>query len=175
MKVKDEGIAVGQIVAAWGLEGAVRVYPTTDFPERLVALRHVWLGSLSGPRLEVTESRWQGTVAVMRFASVHDRTAAERLRGRQLVVPRQELPPLPEGQYYWFQLVGLEVYTANPRRRLGRVTRMVRTGAHDLFEVDRGADQPPLLIPALKQVVRQVNLEGGSLEVELPAGLEEVF
>lgn len=173
MNPKDEGVAVGQVVGAQGLDGSVRVLPTTDFPERLLRLRAVWWGTLQGDPQEVVAVRPHGRLVVMRFRTVSDRTAAERLRGPVLWVPRQSLPPLPAGEYYWFQLTGLTVVEGASGRMLGRVARVLRTGAHDLLEVERSG-RPPLLIPALRQMVRRVDLEQRRVEVELPPGLEDL-
>lgn len=163
---------VGEVTAPFGIDGSVRVFPTTDFPERLTQLQAVAVDRLQGVR-EVVSCRLAPPLAVMRLQGFMTREQAETLRGAYLMVPEAELPSLPEGEYYWHQLVGLTVTEAGTGRPLGRLQHVLRTGAHDVFEVARPGKKA-LLIPALKSVVKEVDLPGGRMVVELLPGLEEI-
>ncbi|MCY0877960.1 MAG: ribosome maturation factor RimM [Firmicutes bacterium] len=166
-------ILVGEVTAPFGIDGSLRVLPTTDFPERFVRLREVTVDRLGGVRA-VEQARLALPMAVIKLKGVDTRTAAEALRGALLMVPEAALPPLPEGEYYWHQLVGLTVEEVGTGRVLGRIAHVLRTGApHDVFEVDRPG-RKPLLIPALKSVVREVDLGRGVMSVVLLPGLEDV-
>jgi 16S rRNA processing protein RimM len=84
------------------------------------------------------------------------------------------LPSLPQDEYYWHQLVGLTVVENHTARVLGELAHVLRTGAgHDVFEVARPGKKP-LLIPALKAVVKVVDLDGRQMIVELLPGLEDI-
>jgi 16S rRNA processing protein RimM len=96
--------------------------------------------------------------------------AAEQLRGGYLEITREQLVPLPEGSYYIFEIIGLKVYDLDGAY-LGEITDVLQTGANDVYVVETGGK--PLLIPALKQVVREVDLQGRRMRVELPEGLME--
>jgi 16S rRNA processing protein RimM len=90
------------------------------------------------------------------------------------MVPASELPKLAPDEYYWHQLLGLTVVEAESGRILGELVHVLRTGAsHDVFEVERSGKKP-LLIPALKSVVLEVDLDRARMVVRLLPGLEEI-
>jgi 16S rRNA processing protein RimM len=104
----------------------------------------------------------------MAFRDVADREAAERLRGAALYIDKDRLPPLEEENYYWFELIGMEVYTPDGRY-LGRLESVVPTGSNDVYVV-RNADRETL-VPALASVVKSVDTAQMRMEVVLPEGL----
>jgi 16S rRNA processing protein RimM len=166
-------VLVGEVTAPFGIDGSVRVFPTTDFPERLISLKEVAVDLVRGTR-EVAESRLSPPMAVMRLEGYTTREQAETLRGARLMVPESELPSLPKDEYYWHQLVGLTVVENHTARVLGQLAHVLRTGAgHDVFEVARPGKKP-LLIPALKTVVKAVDLDAQQMVVELLPGLEDI-
>lgn len=162
-------MTVGVVVAPFGRRGEVQVELATDFPERFRERRRY---HLDGPRpgwAEVEGVRFHQGRALVKFRGCDDRGAAEALRGSSLQVPPDEIPPLPAGTFYHFQLIGLEVVT-DGGVPLGRLVAIHRTGAHDVFEA-RTADGRACLIPALRSVVRAVDLEARRLVVSPPPGL----
>lgn len=166
-------VMVGEVTSAFGIDGSVRVFPTTDFPERLVGLNEVAVDVLQATRT-VLASRLAPPMAVMQLEGYANRDQAETLRGAILMIPESELPSLPQDEYYWHQLVGLTVVEDKSQRVLGRLTHVLRTGAgHDVFEVER-TGKKALLIPALKSVVKRVDLDGQRMMVELLPGLEDI-
>jgi len=163
---------VGEVTAPFGIDGAVRVFPTTDFPERLLALSEIVVDKLGGSR-SILHSHAAPPMAVLQLAGFTTREQAETLRGAVLMVPEATLPPLVPDAYYWHELVGLTVKEVGSDRILGRLTHVLRTGAgHDVFEVER-VGRKPLLIPALKSVVKTVDLTAGCVWVDLLPGLED--
>lgn len=166
-------VMVGEVTSPFGIDGAVRVFPTTDFPERLLELKEVAVNTLRGSRA-VVHSRLAPPMAVMQLEGFTTRDQAETLRGALLMVREAELPILPGDEHYWHQLVGLTVVEDGTERVLGQLAHVLRTGAgHDVFEVERPGKKP-LLIPSLKSVVKQVDLEGQRMVVELLPGLEDI-
>ena len=155
-------VAVGWIAAPWGVRGDLKVQPLTDFPERFQRGAALWV---RGRRIEVQRSRWSRGFVYLSLSGIDSRNAAEELRGALLEVRERDLTPLPEGQYYRFQVIGLEVRTPEGRS-LGRVADILSTASNDVYVV-RGGPQE-LLIPAIEDVVKEVNLEGGRLVVEPP-------
>jgi 16S rRNA processing protein RimM len=107
-----------------------------------------------GRTLTLTSVRPGPQGAVARFAEVGDRTAAEALRGTLLTVPRDSLPALPEGEYYWHDLVGLKVVSPEGAA-LGEVVAVENFGASDLLEIAR-ADGTRVLVPLIPAAVVQV-------------------
>ncbi|MBE0467752.1 MAG: 16S rRNA processing protein RimM [Candidatus Desulforudis sp.] len=165
-------ISIGEIVNTQGRQGAVRVLPLTDFPERFRDLQAVYLARGGERRLlQIEKVTYHKQFAVIKFREISDMTAAERLKGALLQVPGSDLVPLPDGHYYIFDIVGIDVYTLEGEH-LGVVRDVLRTGANDVYTVQTPGGRP-LLIPALKAVVREINLESGRMTVVLPEGLRE--
>ncbi len=157
-------LVVGQVTAPHGTDGKVRVYPLTDFPDRLGRLREVVLRSDAGERRVGVEGAWPyGRLYLMKFAGCDSLEAAARLRGAYLTVAPEEAVPLPPGCYYFYRIVGLEVIEEGGGV-VGTVSQVLRTGANDVYVVRR-QDAPELLIPALKAVVREIDLEKGVMVV----------
>ena len=158
---------MGIVKGAWGIQGDLRVESLTDNPDRFAANSRLYLDGLS---VRVRRSRVVKRGIVLKLDSVHDRTAAERLRGKSFTVPAHLVPTLPEGTYYHYELIDLEVYTCDGEC-LGTIREILATGANDVYVVERpgGGD---LLIPALKRVVVGIDILAGRMRVRLPEGLE---
>ena len=168
----SEFVEVGEITAPHGVQGAFRVYPTTDFPNRLLTRKTVWVASLSGPQT-VTTAQSHPPVIILKLEEINTRDEAAELRGQTLYVPKKSLPALGPQEYYWFQLEGLRVQDYDTEEIVGTVNKVIRTGANqDVFEVLRPG-KSVLLIPALKAVVLNVKLEQGVMVVRLPEGLDD--
>jgi 16S rRNA processing protein RimM len=153
-------VAVGRIGAPWGIHGDVRVQPLTDFPERFQPGAALWVRAA---RREVRRSRWSRGFVYLGLVGVDSRDAAEELRGALLELPEADLMPLSEGEYYRFQIIGLEVRTPDGTV-LGRVAEIMSTPSNDVYIVRGGPRE--LLLPAIDDVVKEVDLEAGRLVVE---------
>ena len=158
-------VAVGRIVGLWGLRGDLKVESLTDFPQRFAAGGSVWL---AGVVHVIEKCRWQRGRAILKLVGVDSVTAAEALRHCLLEVPEDDLRPLGEGEYYHFQILGLEVRTT-AGEVLGRVEQIISTGSNDVFVV-RGS-RGEVLIPAVDDVVKSVDTTAGRIEVEVVEGL----
>ncbi len=156
---------MGWVAGPFGVRGDLKVQPLTDFPERFQRGAALWMRRR---RCEVQRSRWARGFVYLGLIGIDSREAAEELRGALLEVPEADLTPLPEGQYYRFQVIGLEVRTTEGRS-LGRVAEILSTGANDVYIVRGGPRE--LLIPAIEDVVKEVDIEGGRLVVEPPEEL----
>lgn len=165
-------VEVGEITAPHGVHGALRVFPTTDFPRRLLTQKTLWVDSLPGPQA-VHHAQLHPPIVIVLLEAITTRQQAETLRGASLYVPIRELPSLEPGEYYWFQLQGLTVRDGMTQEIIGTLRKVIRTGANqDVFEVIR-PEKPPLLLPALKSVVLHVDLEAHVMEVRVPEGLDD--
>ncbi|MGB8873876.1 MAG: ribosome maturation factor RimM [Desulfobaccales bacterium] len=167
-------IGLGRISGAQGLGGAVKVRPdaaaaTTD-PEVFQALAEVVIGEQTYAVLQADRLKNQ---VLLRLAGVETRTQAEQLSGRQVLGDRRRFPPLPPGEYYWFQLLGLPVYDAGDGALLGRLQEILPTPGHDVYVVVQG--QQEFLLPAVAEVVVEINLQEGFLKVAPPPGLLETY
>lgn len=157
----DRPVVVGRITRAHGVRGWVRVQSWTAPPDNLRAYRPWLLREGDGwTSLAVEEVDRQPKGLIARLAGIGDRDAAEALAGREIAVPRRCLPAEEDDEYYWFDLIGLAVRTPDGRE-LGRVERLLETGANDVLVV-RGEGRERL-VPFIEAVVREVDLEGGRL------------
>jgi 16S rRNA processing protein RimM len=152
-------IRVGQVMGAYGLEGAVKVMPLTDFGERFDPGATVVLG---GSSRQVEWSREGQPGLVVKLRGIDNRTVAELLRGNYLEVPEAEMKTLEEGRFYHRQVVGLSAVTASGEG-LGVITEVLERPANDVWVSREG--QVEHLIPAVKDAVLQVDLAGGRVVV----------
>ena len=159
----NERIVIGRVGAAHGIHGELRIIPLTDFPERFPALREVMVGD---ELLHIESVKPQGKNFLMRFREYAVREDAQRLTGRLLTVARAEAAPLDEGEYYVFDIVGRTVDDEEDNE-LGTVENVLRTGSNDVYAV-RSDDGREILIPALRAVVREINVPGGRMTVRFP-------
>ena len=164
----DDHVVVGEIVGVWGVRGDVKVVPSTKLSERFSAGAVLYL---DGKQAVVLDSHPSRSGFRIKLDVVKDRSQADALRGRLLTIPRSELSPLPEGSYYHYEIIGLEVWT-DGGDRLGSVTEVLATGGNDVYVV-RGDDGRDTLIPSLEGVVLDVLPTEGKITVHLPEGLRK--
>lgn len=163
-------LTIGTITSPRGVRGEVNVFPHTDRPERFRALRSAWLGRDGAPAqpVDIIHANLGGKGLVgLKLAGVDSRDQAEALRGMDILIPVAEAWPLPDGDFYHYQLVGLAVYDAAGNQR-GVLTRVYPGPANDCFAVtplEGGREQ---LIPALRSVVISVDLVAGRMVVNWP-------
>ena len=160
-------LVIGEILRPQGLKGEVKVRVLTDFPEHFGMLTTVYLGQALEPEI-VEGTRFNNGYALIKFAGYDDRTAAESLRGALVQIPPEEAMPLEEDEYYLYQIVGLAAWTLQGEY-LGRVREVLITGANDVFIV-RGP-KGEILLPAIEEVIQEIDLEAGRLTVMLMEGL----
>jgi 16S rRNA processing protein RimM len=160
---------VGRVVNTHGSKGEVRVLPLTDEPSRFEELKTVYVQEGQGMKpLSIKTVRYHKGMVLLAFSEARDMSRAAALKGRFLQIPETELKPLPEGRYYIFQLVGLDVYEGE--LYYGRIAEVLQPGSNDVYVVRDGANRE-ILVPALEWVVRSVDLEANRMEVVLPPGL----
>ena len=163
-------ILVGRIAAAHGLRGLVKLQSLTGEPGAIGRYGPL-LDAAGQRRFEVTVQNLVKGGVVARIAGVEDRNAAEKLRGIELYLPREALPPAEEGEYYHADLLGLAVELANGRP-IGRVQAVDNFGAGDLLTVERPG-RTAVSLPFTDRVVPVVDLAAGRIVVDPPAGLLE--
>ena len=145
-------IKVGQVAGAYGLEGAVKVIPLTDFEDRFAP------GSclmLEGAERHVQWSRSTQPGLVVKLDGIDNRTMADLFRGRYLEVPEQAVKELEAGRFYHHQVVGLTVATSSGRS-LGTITEVLERPVNDVWVSREGRVEH--LIPATKDAVLEVDL-----------------
>ena len=156
----DSPITVARIIKPFGLRGRVVIESLTDFPDRF-APGSILL--LDDQPFEITASRPQKHRWVLKFKGVDSPEDAETLRGALLQVPESQLHPLPEGQFYRFQIIGLLAVTRDGRE-LGPVKDVLETPANDVYLIQTPNGE--LLVPALSDFVVEIDLQAGRMVVE---------
>ncbi len=162
---------VGKIVGAHGIRGEVKVSLLTDNPERFRPGARLFLESEEGPvPVKVESARPHKGMMLAKLDSVPDRTAAELLQWRKLLIPEGEAMPLGEHENYAHDLIGLRV-ESDTGEALGEVTEILFAPANDVYVVS--GPRGELLLPALRDVVLAVDLEAGKMVVKVPDGLRD--
>ena len=152
-------IRVGQVAGAYGVDGAVKVIPLTDFEDRFDPGASL---VLEGAEREVEWSRAGYPGLVVKFRGIDNRTIAELFRGRYLEIPEDAGRPLAEGRYYHHQVVGLTVLTSSGQK-LGTIAEVLERPANDVWVSRDGAVEH--LIPATKDAVVEVDVSAGRVVV----------
>ena len=163
---RDGYRAIGLVERPRGLKGELKALPLTDFPERFEPGARVFI---AGEARSIVSSLWQKGRVYFFLDGVRDRESADRLRGELIETPESERPRSAEPFWYIDEIEGLRVVSVDGDE-LGVVREVLQTGANDVYLIDRG-DQRELLVPALRDVVRSVDLEVGVMVVDLPDGL----
>lgn len=167
----EEMINVGEITGAHGIKGQVKVEALTDFPEERFAPGSELYSAKLGRTVRVISAGVHKGLYLLGLEGVGDRDLAQSLLHTCLQVPKSSLPALPEGEYYHFQLIGLQVYEGE--KLLGELTEVMQTGANDVYVIAAPAGQKPaeILLPALKSCILGVDLAAGKMTVKIPEGL----
>jgi 16S rRNA processing protein RimM len=158
-------VQVGQLRRPHGLKGEILMEIMTDFPERLKTGKTVFIGD-DHQAYQITHRRLVAKGLLLTFSGFLDSIQVAVLTNKPVFVPANALPPLPEGSYYHHQLIGLsvvdEIGTA-----LGKISEIIETGSNDVY-VALSADGDELLLPALPDVILEINLEQGTMLVRPP-------
>ncbi len=162
----NDFVVLGRLADPYGLQGWLRLHPFGDDPQDWADMPVWWVGREGGEwreaRLKGFKAHGEGLVVLL--DGVPDRTAAEALKGFLVGAPRSALPTTGEDEYYWADLIGLEVVNT-AGERLGRVDGLIETGANDVLRVvgEEGAER---LLPFVSAVVLAVEKEAGLIRVE---------
>lgn len=151
----EDKIIVGKVGAARGLDGTVRIIPLTDFDGRFDTLKEIFVGDKIFP---IETVKHIGGQLFMKFTGIDSRETAKALTNKFLTVDRADAAPLDDGEFYTFDIIGCEVFADD--KKLGTVTDVLKTGSNDVIEVD-GKN----LIPALKSVVRSIDIAAKRIDV----------
>lgn len=165
-------IIIGRVVKPWGVRGELKIEPITDFPERFKRLQRVFLASASGESREfrVKSVRYRAGIPYLTFEGYETPEKARALAGRLIQIPEEEAMPLPEGSYYWFELIGMDVFTEDGER-LGRVADIFCTGSNDVYVVRHGRRE--YYIPATQEIIRVIDRARKRMIIHVIDGLLE--
>lgn len=165
-------ITIGKAVKPFGVKGEMKIEPMTDFPGRFKELERVYLVSPAGRELvcNVKSVRYAGETPVLLFSGYDAPEKAKALNGWFVKVPEEETVPLPEGQYYWYELIGMDVFSEDGEK-LGSIVDIFETGSNDVYVMKRRGQE--VYLPATKEVIKQVDRKTRRMIIHLMDGLME--
>lgn len=159
----DGLVQFGRISGLFGVQGWLKIFSHARPREAIVDFSPWWVCRDGDWReYAVEDGRAHGKGVVVKLAGVDDRDKASELIGGEIAIPLAQLPPLAKGEYYWAQLVGLEVVTL-AGQRLGTVDHLFETGANDVLVVRNGKEH---WLPVTPEVIRAVDLDAGRVRVD---------
>lgn len=163
-----DSIIIGEVLKPQGVQGEVKVYPITDDPTRFKQLKKVMVSDgKTTETLRINSVRIDPKGLVfLTIEGISTREEAEKYRGFTVKVDLKDVPPLKD-RWYYFELEGMMVYENN--ELLGTLTKVLSTGANDVYFVQ--SNDREILVPALKTVVKNVDVPGKRMDVILPPGL----
>lgn len=176
MSKSSKNTVMGKVTSVYGVKGWLKVFSYTQPKENICQYKTWQLQDASGVlhAINVLDSKVHGNGLVAQFEGAHDRDQAKTYCGMLVTIPSEDLPDLPDGEYYWSQLQGLKVFTVNDQAKppvlLGEVNHLIETGSNDVLVVKKckdSLDGKERLIPYLpEQVVKLVDLDKGVIEVD---------
>jgi 16S rRNA processing protein RimM len=176
----DDAVEIGRVTGAWGIKGWIRVQPFSTQPQALFSSKRWFVKPPDGapstvampPMLRVVQAREQGDGVVASVQELPDRNAAEAMRGARVFIARSSFPTAGDGEFYWVDLIGLDVFNRQGEA-LGQVTGLLDTGAHSVLcvrpaeaAVDASPEAPERLIPFVAAYVDEVSLASRRIVVD---------
>ena len=163
-------ITIGKARKTFGVKGEIKIEPMTDHPERFKDLRRVYLTSPGGVEkaCTVTSVRYMNGEPVLLLKGYDTPEKARELNGWLVQVPREEVVPLPEGQYYWFELIGMEVESESGEK-LGTIIDIFETGSNDVYVLKAGGKE--IYLPATREVIRRIDRTTKRMVIHVMEGL----
>jgi len=163
-------IEIGKAVKSKGLKGCIKAASFCESPEMFLSLEEVFLGReiQRVTPFKVERIVFRGTIFLLDLDGVENREASDALIGCSIFAPSRALKKLPEGEYYWHDIIGLEVVT-DDGLSLGRIETVVPTGSNDVYVCAGGERE--ILLPAIGDVIKEIDVEKGTMVVTLIEGL----
>ena len=166
----EKYLEVGQIVNTFGIKGQVKVIPFTDDIKRFDELKNIYIQKKNNlESFEIEEVKYHKNMVLLKLKGVDTVENAEKLRNSYIKIDRKDAKKLPEGTFFIADLIGLKVYT-DENKLLGILEDIYNTGSSDIYVVkDEKGKQ--ILLPAIKDVVKTIDLENKKIIVHIIEGL----
>lgn len=169
----EEMLRVGVITSTHGVRGEVKVYPTTDDPARFKKLKNVLLDTGKEKlSLEIAGVKFFKNMVILKFKGIDNINDVEKYRKCALYVTRENAVALEENEYFIADLIDMEVVT-DEEERLGTLVDVMQTGANDVYVVKTESGEE-ILIPAIRDCIRSVDVEKGQMCIHLLPGLRDM-
>ncbi|MGN1298181.1 MAG: ribosome maturation factor RimM [Clostridia bacterium] len=163
-------LEIGQIINTFGIKGMVKVKPFTENVRRFDKLEKIYIeNKKSRKEYEIEEVKYHKDMVLIKFKGINTLEEANLLRESYLIVDREKEEPLEEGTYYIVDMIGLEVYTEEGEL-LGKLEDIFNTGSNDIYVVKNELGKQ-ILLPAIGEVIKQIDMENKKMIVHLISGL----
>ena len=168
----EQMLRVGVITSTHGVRAEVKVFPTTDDAKRFKTLKKVILDGREPLELSIEQVKFFKNMVILKFKGYDNINDVETWRQRDLLITRDQAVELKEDEYFITDLIGLTVVNEE-EAVLGRVKDVLETGANDVYVVELTGGKE-LLLPAIKDCILNVDLEGGRMKVHVLDGLMDL-
>ncbi len=170
--MKGQYIIIGRVSGLHGIKGKLRIHYYNETRSDFLSYRKVYLEDRDGhvQPYEIQEAKIHKKCISARLKGCEGIADAEKFIGASVLVKRENLPPLEEGEYYWFEIIGMDVVT-DDGRLLGRVETILPTGSNDVYLVQGSGGE--WLIPATEEVIVRVDRDKGQMVIHPIEGLLE--
>jgi 16S rRNA processing protein RimM len=161
----EELFSIGEVIATWGVHGEIKIRVLTDFPKRFKK------GSsflIDGIRYNIETVKKLNDGIVLKLEGIDTPEAALPLKNKKMKVTEAELQKLPKGMYYRHQIIGLTVITEDGEK-IGEISEIIETNANNVYVVR--SDGREALIPAKGNIIKEINIENGTMTIEMVKGL----
>lgn len=166
----EKYLEIGQIVNTFGIKGQVKVNPFTDDIRRFDELKEVYVEKKHELKLfQIEKVNYSKNMVILKLKGIETPEQAETLKNSYLKIDRKNAKKLPEGTYYIADLIGLDVYT-DENKLLGKLDYIYNTGSSDIYVV-KDEQGKETLLPAIKEVLKQVDLDSKKIIVHIIEGL----
>jgi 16S rRNA processing protein RimM len=165
-------LTIGRVVKPHGVKGKIKVDYFGEDPSRFPSFREVFIEDNLGrlQAYEILEAVPQPPRIILRLKGIERREEVEPLVGKEILIERGSLPDLKEGEYYWFDILGMVVETEKGKR-IGRVKEIFPTGANDVYVVE--GKRREIFLPATDEVIQSIDIKKGRMKVVRMEGLWE--
>ena len=163
-------LEIGQIVNTFGIKGQIKLKPFTDDIKRFDNLKEVYVEKNNAKKeYEIEEVKYHKDMVLIKFKGIETVEQAEKLKNSYVTISRDSAEELEEDRYYIVDLLGLEVYT-DEQILLGNLEDIFNTGSNDIYVV-KSSDGKQILLPAIKDVVKNIDIENKKITVHIIPGL----
>jgi len=149
-------LVLGKLRRAHGVKGEIPLEVFTQMLELITPEETVFVGESHQP-FTIEKTRWKNDLLLIKFREIHDRTVVSELTNELLYVKTSQLPPLPDGDFYYHELIGVEVFEADGDY-LGVLVQILETGANDVYLVQNDENEE-ILIPATEEMILEIDPE----------------
>ncbi len=166
-------LKVGQVVNAQGIRGELKIYPFTDYKERFEELEWVYMDHDRDKKYYIEKVRYSKKLVILKLKDIDDRNTAEKHKTRYITIDQEEARQLPKDTYYIADLIDSKVYSEE-KELIGILKNVVPYPTHDVYEIIN--DKNPhktILIPAVSEFIKKVDIEKKMIVVKLIEGLIE--